>query len=114
MAKIPHCPSYTKPIGKPGDERQLPKRDKADYSKFVKKEEPFQGPDGYRFAGKKSATGGDGKERVRGKPDLTKFTKEEPYTGADGYKSVGSTSKTKGTGEERKYKNKNSSPFRNA
>lgn len=113
MAKIPECPAYTKPVGKPGDERKHPKGDKVDYTKYTK-EHPHTN-EGYKKVGSQSVTKGDGKERVRPeKVDYTKYTREHPHTN-EGYKKVGSQSTTKGDGAERKesaYKKK--SPFRNA
>ena len=118
MAKIPESPSYTKPVGKPGDERVRPA--KVDYTKFTK-DEPYQGPakGGYHNVGKAAkVTPSKGDERVRPeKVDYTKFDREEPYQGPSkgGYHNVGKQARsTKGDGSERKYTDKNKSPFRNA
>lgn len=114
-------PSYTKPLGKPGDERKHPKGDKVDYTKYTKEgghRETGTGQ-GYKNVGKDAKTGKAGEERVRPeKVDYSKYTRELPYkeTGTgQGYKNVGKEAQsTKGDGSERKYSNKNKSPFRGA
>lgn len=119
MAKIPECPSYTKPVGKPGDERKHPRGDKVDYTKYTK-EHPHTN-EGYKSVGANAKTGKAGEERSRpggDKADYSKYTREQPYKengSGQGYKNVGKpATSTKGDGKERQYKNKNTSPFRNA
>ena len=120
---IKESPSYTKPLGKPGDERKHPKGDKVDYTKYTKEgghKETGTGQ-GYKSAGKDAKTGKGGDERVRpggDNADYSKYTRELPFkeTGTgQGYRQVGKEARTtKGDGSERKYANKNKSPFRNA
>ena len=108
MAKIPESPSYTKPIGKPGDERK--RTEKVNYSAY-ETEHQFK-DQGYKGVNSSPKTGkADGSERVRtGKVDYTKFDKEQGHTN-EGYKGVGKGAKG-AEREESAYKKK--SPFRNA
>ena len=122
--KPKETPSYTKPVGKPGDERVRP--EKSDYSKFSRENQtPYKETavgQGYKNVGNAAkGTPSKGSERVRpggDKADYAKYTKEEPFketaTG-QGYKNVGSKAKkTPSLGAERTegaYKKK--SPWRN-
>jgi hypothetical protein len=101
-------PSYTKPVGKPGDERQYTKKDRS------VREHPHTN-ENYKKVG--SGAKGDERKHPKGeKIDYSKFDREHPYKesgSGQGYGNVGKQAKTtKGDGSERQYKNKNSSPFR--
>lgn len=112
MSKIPESPSYTKPVGKPGDERKHPHGEKVDYTKY-ETEHPFKNQ-GYKGVGSNAKTGKAGEERVRPtKVDYTKFDRTGTHEN-EGYGKVGSKSVQKGDGKEREYKNKRTSPFRGA
>lgn len=74
-------PSYTKPVGKPGDERTYTKKDRSS------KEHPFFNQ-GYKGVGQQSKTKGNGAERTPTAVPKKQAVKEHPHKN-EGYKGVG-------------------------
>lgn len=91
-------PSYTKPVGKPGDERTFTKKDRS------VREHPFKNQ-GYKGVGSQSKSKGNGAEREPAAVPKKQAVKEHPHKN-EGYKGVG-----KGDAKDaRKYDTK--SPFK--
>lgn len=95
---IKEVPSTTKPVGKPGDERQFTQKDRS------VREHPFKNQ-GYKGVGSQSKSKGNGAEREPSAIPKKQPEKEHSHKN-EGYKSVG-----KGDGTDaRKYTTK--SPFK--